>query len=43
MNIIVWRDAYISAVKTIRNAGWKATIMVDAPTWGQNPGYFLNS
>lgn len=32
-----WRDGYISAVKTIRDAGIANTIMVDAAGWGQYP------
>lgn len=31
-----WKDSYISAIRTMRNAGIKGTIMVDAPGWGQN-------
>ncbi|MBC8083407.1 MAG: RICIN domain-containing protein [Hymenobacter sp.] len=32
----VWRDAYITAVRTIRNAGINTTIVVDAPGYGQD-------
>lgn len=32
----VWRDAYINAVRTIRNAGINTTIVVDAPGYGQD-------
>jgi mannan endo-1,4-beta-mannosidase len=32
----VWRDAYISAVRTMRNAGINTTIVVDAPGYGQD-------
>ena len=32
----VWRDAYISAIRTIRNAGINTTIVVDAPGYGQD-------
>ncbi|MFN8415547.1 MAG: endo-1,4-beta-xylanase [Cytophagaceae bacterium] len=31
-----WRDAYIQAIQTIRNAGIKTTIVVDAPGYGQD-------
>jgi len=31
-----WRDAYVSAIPRIRNAGWHGAIMVDAPGCGQN-------
>jgi mannan endo-1,4-beta-mannosidase len=31
-----WRDAYVSAIPKIRNAGWHGAIMVDAPGCGQN-------
>ena len=31
-----WQDAYTTAIKTMRNAGIKNTIMVDASGWGQN-------
>jgi mannan endo-1,4-beta-mannosidase len=32
----VWRDAYITAVRTLRNAGINTTIVVDAPGYGQD-------
>jgi mannan endo-1,4-beta-mannosidase len=32
----VWRDAYINAVATLRNAGINTTIVVDAPGYGQD-------
>ena len=32
-----WRDGYISAIETIRDAGIENTIMVDAAGWGQYP------
>ncbi|MFN6947245.1 MAG: endo-1,4-beta-xylanase, partial [Cytophagaceae bacterium] len=32
----VWRDAYINAIQTIRNAGIKTTLIVDAPGYGQD-------
>jgi mannan endo-1,4-beta-mannosidase len=31
-----WRDAYVSAIPRIRNAGWHGAIMVDAPGCGQD-------
>ena len=31
-----WRDSYNKAVNIIRNAGYKTTIVIDAPGWGQN-------
>jgi mannan endo-1,4-beta-mannosidase len=31
-----WRDAYKTAITTIRNAGINNTIMIDASGWGQN-------
>ncbi len=33
---VTWRDAYITAVKTIRNAGIKTTLVVDAAGYGQD-------
>jgi mannan endo-1,4-beta-mannosidase len=33
----VWRDAYIVAVQRMRAAGYKHTLMIDAPDYGQNP------
>lgn len=32
----VWKDAYTEAIRKIRNAGYKAPIVIDAPGWGQN-------
>lgn len=32
-----WYEGYSQAIKTIREAGIKNTIMIDAPGWGQNP------
>ena len=32
----VWRDAYINAIQTIRNAGINTTLVVDAPGYGQD-------
>lgn len=31
-----WRDAYIAAIQTIRNAGINTTLVVDAPGYGQD-------
>lgn len=31
-----WRDAYKTAISTLRNAGIRNTIVVDASGWGQN-------
>lgn len=33
-----WSDGYKGAVKTIRNAGLKHCLMIDAAGWGQYPG-----
>jgi mannan endo-1,4-beta-mannosidase len=30
-----WRDSYTQAIDTLRNAGYKTTIVIDAPGWGQ--------
>ncbi len=32
-----WRDAYMTAIPKLREAGIKNTIMVDSAGWGQNP------
>lgn len=32
-----WRDGYVSAVKSLRDAGIKNTLMVDCAGWGQYP------
>ena len=32
-----WKNGYISAIKTLRNAGIKNTLMVDCAGWGQYP------
>ncbi|CAF0970562.1 unnamed protein product [Brachionus calyciflorus] len=32
----VWRDAYISAISTIRRSGWKGILIIDAPNKGEN-------
>ncbi len=31
-----WLDSYTEAVKVLRDAGYKTTIVVDSPGWGQN-------
>jgi mannan endo-1,4-beta-mannosidase len=33
---VTWRDAYITAVRTIRNAGIRTTLVVDAAGYGQD-------
>jgi mannan endo-1,4-beta-mannosidase len=30
-----WRDSYFSAIDILRNAGYKTTLVIDAPGWGQ--------
>jgi mannan endo-1,4-beta-mannosidase len=30
-----WRDSYKQAIDTLRHAGYKTTIVIDAPGWGQ--------
>jgi mannan endo-1,4-beta-mannosidase len=30
-----WRDSYFSAIDILREAGYKTTIVIDAPGWGQ--------
>lgn len=32
-----WKEGYVSAIKSLRNAGIKNTIMVDCAGWGQYP------
>jgi mannan endo-1,4-beta-mannosidase len=36
MSAEYWRDSYRKAVEELRNAGFKTTIVIDAPGWGQN-------
>lgn len=31
-----WRDSYKTAISTIRDAGIKTTLVIDAPDWGQD-------
>ena len=31
-----WRDAYMQAIDSLREAGYKASIVIDAAGWGQN-------
>lgn len=33
---VTWRDAYITAVRTIRNAGIRTTLVIDAAGYGQD-------
>ena len=35
-NQAAWRDAYKTAISTIRNAGINTTLVIDAPDWGQD-------
>ena len=37
-----WRDAYIAAVTSLRNAGYTCPLMIDAGGYGQDPGDLLN-
>jgi hypothetical protein len=41
-NSTAWRDAYITAVTRLRNAGYLCPIMVDAGGCGQDPDDLLN-
>ncbi len=36
VNELAWKNAYLPAVTTIRNAGYKVPIMIDATGYGQN-------
>jgi mannan endo-1,4-beta-mannosidase len=31
-----WRTCYMQAIDTLRKAGYKTTLVIDAPNWGQN-------
>ncbi|MGQ1945719.1 cellulase family glycosylhydrolase [Geofilum sp. OHC36d9] len=31
-----WRDAYKECISLLRNSGYRSTIVIDAPGWGQN-------
>lgn len=31
-----WKDSYIKAIEALRSAGYKTTIVIDGPGWGQN-------
>lgn len=33
---LAWRNAYVDAVLSLRSAGYKIPIMIDAPGWGQD-------
>lgn len=37
-NQVYWRDSYITAVKRLRAAGIKTTLVIDAPGYGQDKG-----
>src|SRR5579863_1196535 len=37
-----WESAYISAIKSLRAAGYTAPIMIDTGGWGQDTGDLLN-
>lgn len=41
-NDTAWQNAYIDAVKTLRDAGLKHCIMCDAGGWGQNASTVIN-
>ncbi|HVO20938.1 MAG TPA: fibronectin type III domain-containing protein [Anaeromyxobacter sp.] len=41
-NSTVWRDTYISAVTTLRNAGYLGTLVIDAGGCGQDPYDIIN-
>ena len=38
-----WTNAYSSGVKSMRNAGIKNVIMIDAPGWGQDASTMINN
>lgn len=31
-----WQESYRAAITVLRNAGFKTTLVIDAPSWGQN-------
>lgn len=37
-----WKNGYVSAVKSLRDAGIKNTFMIDCPGWGQYPRAILD-
>jgi mannan endo-1,4-beta-mannosidase len=41
-NSTTWESAYISAIKSLRAAGYTAPIMIDTGAWGQDTGDLLN-
>jgi hypothetical protein len=41
-NSTTWQSAYISAIATLRAAGYTAPIMIDTGGWGQDTGDLLN-
>ena len=41
-NSTVWRDAYISAIASMRAAGYSGTLLIDAGGCGQDPNDLMN-
>jgi hypothetical protein len=41
-NSTVWRDAYISAITSLRSAGYLGPLLIDTGGWGQDTGDLLN-
>ena len=41
-NSTTWRDAYISAIASLRAAGYLGPLMIDSGGWGQDTGDLLN-
>jgi trimeric autotransporter adhesin len=41
-NSTVWRDSYISAIASMRAAGYLGPLMIDSGGWGQDTGDLLN-
>jgi mannan endo-1,4-beta-mannosidase len=41
-NSTVWRDSYISAIASMRAAGYSGTLLIDSGGWGQDPNDLLN-
>ena len=39
---LAWKNAYLPAITTIRNAGYKVPIMIDAPGYGQRETSIVN-
>lgn len=42
-NLSTYAPTYQNAIKTLRNAGMKNVIMIDAPGWGQDAGTMYNN